>query len=94
MRRLFFELSGLGVSRVVAESRGRADDCRDRNLLERLRSTGEIASSLRLFHEPGPAEPLLWIPDVVAGALTAHRVAGADLGMLERRVQIVEIDDR
>lgn len=33
LRRLFHELDALGVTNVVAESRGRADDRRDRNLL-------------------------------------------------------------
>jgi hypothetical protein len=28
---------------------------------------------LHIRHEPGPAEPLLWVPDVAAGAIGALR---------------------
>jgi hypothetical protein len=30
-----------------------------------------VPSGLRMRHAPGPAEPLLWLPDVVAGAAGA-----------------------
>ena len=38
LRRMLFELVELGVAHVVAESRGSADDRRDRNLLDALRA--------------------------------------------------------
>jgi len=93
LRRMLFELVELGVAHVVAESRGSADDRRDRNLLDALRAQKQIPSALRLDHMPGPLEPMLWIPDVVAGAITASRTTGAALTSLEHRLSVVEILD-
>jgi hypothetical protein len=94
LSRMFFELAELGVTQMTAESRGAADDRRDRNLLDQLRAQRRIPTSLRLDHRPGPAEPLLWIPDVVAGAITRYRTLGTDLGALHGRLTLIEIHDR
>lgn len=73
IERLSYELQLLGVTRVVFESRGPGDKF-DLELLQRLRSKRIINSALRFDHLPGPAEPLLWISDIVCGAVTQDRI--------------------
>lgn len=70
---LLRELDGFGCDRLILESRGSADDRRDRAVLEYLRRRREITAPLRLFHEPGPNDPMLWIPDVICGAVGQAR---------------------
>jgi hypothetical protein len=38
-----------------------------------VRARQEISPNIRVDHESGPKEPLLWLPDVVAGAVVAAR---------------------
>jgi hypothetical protein len=73
LKRLTYELDQLGVGPMTLESRGRADDGRDRKALGGFRSTGAVSSRLRMGHAVGPAEPLLWIPDAVCGAMVGNR---------------------
>jgi len=75
MGALSYELSALGVTRLVIESRGPADDKRDMDHLQGLRASHTIDSRLRLEHVPGPLEPALWVPDIVCGTF-----AQAELG--------------
>ena len=79
LERLSFELQSLGVSHVTFESRGRADDKRDVDLLQTLRARKIIHAPLRFDHVPGPAEPLLWISDVVCGAVTQDRIGHSEM---------------
>jgi hypothetical protein len=76
LERLTYELHGLGVKRVVFESRGPADRL-DLDFLQGLRARHVVDSSIRFDHEPGPAEPLLWIADIVCGAVTQDRIGNA-----------------
>lgn len=74
LERLVVELAELGVTRVVAESRGRKDDQRDVEAVNNLRRRKILSdSSLRIHHAAGPAEPLLWVADVCCGVMTRHR---------------------
>jgi hypothetical protein len=72
--RLLHELAGRDVSQVVAESRGPADDRRDRDHLDSLRAGRVLTSALRLDHRSGPLEPALWVADVVCGAIVQDRI--------------------
>lgn len=72
MQRLIAELDFRGVTQIVAESRGRADDRRDIEHLVAMASQEMPGSGIRLMHEPGPANPALWAADVVAGAVAAQ----------------------
>ncbi|NAS25140.1 hypothetical protein GT755_26085 [Herbidospora sp. NEAU-GS84] len=86
---LFRELSVLECGELVLESRGPADDRRDREMLEHLRRRRSLTAPLRLFHEPGPSEPMLWIPDVLCGAVGHSRTgAGEYLERLASRVTV------
>ena len=73
MERLLTELFRLGVTEVIFESRGAADDKKDMNLIRALRAKKAITASLRASHLPGPSEPLLWIADVVCGAVSEEQ---------------------
>lgn len=83
-----------GCSQLTLESRGPADDKRDRTLLDTMRAKKQ-SEALRLDHRPGPEEPLLWIPDALCGAIMAARVG--DERWLEEivgQIHLAEIDHR
>lgn len=88
--RLFWELASLEmVGQVLMESRGPADDRRDMRMIDTLKSARAIPGSMRVDHQPGRDEPLLWLPDAVCGAVGAH-VDGDDswVEMLDRQLWI------
>lgn len=88
-------IAGLGCSTLTLESRGPADDRRDMTLVAALRSSQRIASSLRVHHVPGPADPALWVADAVCGAVVADRTGRPRwVKALERRLTIEVIDAR
>jgi hypothetical protein len=94
LERLLPELSALGVSHAVAESRGPKDDKRDLAALSQLRSRQLMpGDDLRLDHLAGPADPLLWIPDACCGALTRHRCGDPTyFERIKRAVTILDVD--
>lgn len=73
LRRLLCELDQAGVGEVVLERRQRSQDHADNQLLSALRAAKLITSGLRMEHMAGANEPLLWLPDFVAGAAGAAR---------------------
>lgn len=91
LERLCFELHALGVSEIVIESRGPSDRL-DRTLVDTMRAKRLIDASLRIDHVPGPAEPLLWIPDVVCGAVSQNRYGNpVYLEQLRRVTTMIEV---
>lgn len=94
LERFVPELEVLGCAHLVLESRGPADDHRDRVMLDALRAR-RLSTSLRLDHTPGPGEPLLWIADAVCGAVTADRTGDSRwLDALRRSTEVITIEDR
>ncbi len=93
LMRMFYELTSGGVTHLVAESRGPADDRRDRQLLDTIRAQRQAGGLLRLDHVRGPAEPMLWVPDIVAGAITSDRTAGTALAGAFSSLELIEIAD-
>jgi hypothetical protein len=73
LERLVVELSGMGVTAVVAESRTPTLDSRDLTTVIGARYNLPKGSPFHFAHEAGRAEPLLWIADVVAGAVRLSR---------------------
>ncbi|MBV9161382.1 MAG: hypothetical protein JO309_13815 [Pseudonocardiales bacterium] len=73
LRRLLCELDQAGVGHVVLERRQRSQDQADSQLLSALRTAKLITGGLRMDHAAGTEEPLLWLPDFVAGAAGAAR---------------------
>lgn len=72
LERLSFELHEMRVEQAVFESRGPSDKF-DRKLVDALRAKRTISARLRVDHANGPAEPLLWVPDIVCGAYSYER---------------------
>lgn len=72
MERLFSELEQHGVTRVVLESRTPSLNKRDERMFDALRGK-QMMTGLRADFGLPSSEPMLWVPDAVAG------VIGADL---------------
>ncbi|MFT4286191.1 hypothetical protein [Nocardioides sp.] len=78
LERLLWTLDQRGdVQQVVLEARQTRQNERDRKILDVMRASRVVGASLRMEHMPGPREPLLWIPDIVAGAYS-DLLAGAE----------------
>ncbi len=73
LERLLYELQELHVATVTFESRGPADNLRDRDAIDGFRARRVISSDLRIEHVPGPREAMLWVSDAVCGATVQHR---------------------
>jgi hypothetical protein len=71
LERLLFELGEFGVSTVWLESRSPAPDRRDIKLVDSARRKGLVPVGLQVQFGQPKEEPMLWIPDAVAGAVTA-----------------------
>lgn len=67
---LYYELIAMRVFDAVLESRGPKQDQKDRSHIVALQ--GQVLDKrLRVTHQRGGDEPLLWIPDAVLGAINA-----------------------
>lgn len=73
MERLLHELHRLGVGQVYAETRTPSLNRRDRDMLDALRQRHAIPESLAVEFIHPDNEPLLWLPDAVAGAVGMQR---------------------
>jgi len=93
-----------GVVAVTLESRAKPSsgfhqlDAKDHQVLQKLVSRNEVPARLRLAHGT-KLEPLLWIPDTLAGARTDHlcavnRIPYAPLGARVRGVVAVPLARR
>ena len=94
MRGLLPILDDRGIQHATFESRGNADDARDRHLLDSVRASHGISSRLRLDHAKGPLEPMLWIADAVCG-MVGTNLGGNDLYLAQLQasvtVEIIEL---
>ncbi len=73
MERLFYELGLRDVTRAWIESRTPELNERDRTLVARLRSRGALPAGLFVDFEVPSVEPMLWVPDAVAGSVGMAR---------------------
>lgn len=93
LERLSYELAQLTVTEMILESRGPAADKRDRDLLDALRARRVVPGTLRLEHVPGPADPMLWLPDAVCGAITRARSGDTTFtAMMRSRITVITLD--
>jgi len=69
MERLLWEMGSMQVSRVFLEQRTPSLNKRDMRLVEHLRGSKAIPTSLRVDIERPSTEPMLWIPDQMLGAM-------------------------
>lgn len=94
MQGLLPMLDDRGIEHATFESRGKADDARDRHLLDSVRASHGISSQLRLYHTKGPLEPMLWIADAVCGMVSTN-LGGNDLYLTQLQasvtVEIIEL---
>lgn len=92
LERLLFELELKGLTNVVLESRGPADDRRDIQMLNALRGQRHLSTGIRLTHVVGRNEPMLWIPDAVCGAISSARTGNPTYqAVLQERLTVIEI---
>lgn len=85
----------LGASHLVLESRQPERDRKDLQALTYFRKRGVLTQRLRVDHAMPVQEPLLWLPDIGAGAVSAARDgAGECLQLLAPVVTVHEIDLR
>lgn len=73
LRRLAYELHGIGVTRIMIEARQDKLDRADVELITATRTDLPKGTHLRVDHQRGAAEPLFWVADIVAGAVRAER---------------------
>ncbi|MFD0483059.1 hypothetical protein ACFQ46_10670 [Kineococcus sp. GCM10028916] len=91
MERLYMELWELGVGSIFQEQRTPSLNKHDHKMRDALRSQKAIPDELRVEFAQPNEEPMLWIPDAVAGAVGQSRAGVNDY--LELMVHTVrEID--
>jgi hypothetical protein len=73
METLLPHLAGMGVNRVLLEARTASLNDRDRRHLVAMRGQRAVPATLRVDIGRPSVEPMLWLPDVVAGAVGAAR---------------------
>ncbi|PUB29983.1 hypothetical protein C8K30_102361 [Promicromonospora sp. AC04] len=92
MERLLYELDQIGVTAVLLESRHPALNARDKTMAAALYSKAVVSSALRVEFALPNEEPMLWVPDAVAGIVNAYRSDGDDALRLIVGSVIREID--
>ncbi|MGW1043693.1 hypothetical protein [Streptomyces sp. NPDC002547] len=71
---LVCELHGFGVEHLFMEARDQVLNGRDIATVQQARYALPKDAVFRLDHLPGAAEPLLWVADIVAGAVRAEKL--------------------
>jgi Flp pilus assembly protein TadB len=68
IERLLAELTGRGIASAVFDRRHEELDARDRVLIAALKRQRSLPAAFRASWQPATDEPLLWLPDIAAGA--------------------------
>jgi hypothetical protein len=91
LKALLVELGRMQVDQVVLESRGAVRDRRDRGVVTGMRIGGTLRREVGVEWQ-GPRErELLWLPDIVAGAVTWWLDGATEyLRLLGDRVRMLE----
>jgi hypothetical protein len=93
LRRLVGELHAIGVLDITAESRGGVLDRRDVELLRSVRFDLPKGTRVRLDHRRGGTEPLLWLADIIAGAVRATQEGRSTYReVLADRLTLIAVD--
>jgi len=90
MEELLPHLAALGVAHVWLEARTASLDAKDRAHVEAMRGRRLLSTALRIDIARPSEEPMLWLPDIVAGAVSAaHQGEGRYLELL--RPMIIQL---
>lgn len=93
MQRLLHRLVADGVEHVWLESRDSIGNQRDLTMVANLRTTDALPLSIRVDHALPLEEPLLWVPDAVAGAVAAaHDGRDHYRALIEHKLQEIVFD--
>jgi len=94
MQRLIHELSLRGVRSIHLERRQTKLNTKDAYLFDALRSSGVLAPATTITFEHPNNEPLLWLPDITAGAFAAFQQNPANpaFANLARLIESVTIE--
>jgi hypothetical protein len=76
LERLLWDLRDQGIDQLVFESRERHNDRKDRLTIVRAQQVGATPKLLGYDFRRPHDEPLLWLPDAVAGAVATRAVGG------------------
>jgi hypothetical protein len=76
MESMLVHLHSMGVENVLFEQRDQAGNARDGRIVDSIRGKSLIPVRMRVDWGRPLEEPMLWLPDVVAGAAGADRVHG------------------
>lgn len=68
---LLYYLEAAGTGHVLLETRNATADRRDIATVDQCRARGVISHAIRVDHARPSEEPLLWLADIVAGAVSA-----------------------
>jgi hypothetical protein len=68
IERLLAELATRGIANIVFERRHDELDARDRSLVAALKRQRSLPAAVRASWQAAADEPLLWLPDIAAGA--------------------------
>jgi len=94
MERLVYELKGLGVTDIAVERRQDRQNAKDVQMLNALRASGVLHRSTHVEFVAPEVDPMLWVPDAVAGAVGAIRKGDRpafELDALAARVEQIEV---
>ncbi|MFF1399349.1 hypothetical protein ACFVZD_36820 [Streptomyces sp. NPDC058287] len=95
LRLLVCELHAFGVEHLVMESRDKVLNSRDVATVRQARYGLPKDAVFRLDHLAGADEPLLWVADIVAGAVRAEKLGDAQYrGILGEKVIDFPVDVR
>lgn len=88
-------LERVGATSIVQERRTPTLDRRDRAMVDALRGQRLLTRAVRVNFARPMDEPLLWVPDAVAGAVGMARDGrGVHLGAIAHTVEVIEIVTR
>lgn len=95
LERLLFEVDRLGVEQVWLEARTESLNQRDRVMVASLRGARVIPAGLRVDFARPSVEPMLWLPDVFAGTVTAARRGRTTwFDTVRAAIDLIEVDVR
>jgi hypothetical protein len=77
IERLASELASRGITTAVFERRHPDLDARDRTMITSLRRQRAIPAGFQATWQEATAEPLLWLPDIAAGAASLAETGDA-----------------